>query len=646
MSSYSSIDASTPLVRRTLMFIHRSPLSPTCILLTILELMVGVRAAPAEDVVSFAEHVAPIFQARCVSCHDADSLSGGLDLRSHRGTMAGGSSGKVVLPGDPDQSRLFRLVSHAETPRMPPEGPRIPDAELRTIRQWIQGGAAAGAAAPTATRHDPPAPVAAVATPRPAGQLDHKPRRRRPSAITALAASGDGRFVAVAGQREVLLYEQSSLAFVDALPFPEGVAYVLRFSPQSDALLAGGGENGRSGRVVIWSMYTGERLLEVGDESDVVLAADLSPDQTMVALGGPKRKLKVYSTVDGALLRTVDQHSDWITSIAYSPDGVLLASADRSGKLFLWESLSGQEYATLAGHAAAINHVAWRDDANVVASAGEDGQVKLWDVVELKQNAGWQAHAGGARGVAFAAAGRVLLTCGRDKTIKSWNADGTEIKTLHTGGTAQLQLAITSGQDRVVAGDLVGTFRSIEYATGVLLAESVPLKPDWQSRLVRRELAESTMFSQAGQPRADVAGGSTPVTDEAAATLFTAEQAPAAVLPVILPPAAAPVSLGTIEPTVPAAQPPVPAAAISKVERRRLRKKYMAAGAGIGAAVTIALFGVLTLGRRSLRRPIRSATTPSPACDPRLRVDAAAGPYRPGHRPNSIEVADVGGPSL
>ena len=41
------------------------------------------------------------------------------------------------------------------------------------------------------------------------------------------------------------------------------------------------------GHVVIWDVVTGRRIAEVGDEFDTVLAADISPDQSLVAFGGP-----------------------------------------------------------------------------------------------------------------------------------------------------------------------------------------------------------------------------------------------------------------------------------------------------------------------------------------------------------------------
>src|SRR5207248_6140678 len=83
------------------------------------------------------------------------------------------------------------------------------------------------------------------------------------NAITALASSPWAPLVALGGQKQVLLYNSDSLALVGVLPFPEGVPHVLRFSRNGSLLLAGGGHEGKSGRVVVWNVRSGERLIEV-----------------------------------------------------------------------------------------------------------------------------------------------------------------------------------------------------------------------------------------------------------------------------------------------------------------------------------------------------------------------------------------------
>src|SRR5688572_20127021 len=99
------------------------PAKLRAVLLTASALLLGLALrAPADDKpkVNYKDHVAGIFQAKCNACHNGDKKKGGLALDSFTGVMQGGGSGAVVEPGDPDNSRLFLLVSHQEEPKMPP----------------------------------------------------------------------------------------------------------------------------------------------------------------------------------------------------------------------------------------------------------------------------------------------------------------------------------------------------------------------------------------------------------------------------------------------------------------------------------------------------------------------------------------------
>ena len=71
--------------------------------------------------------------------------------------------------------------------------------------------------------------------------------------------------------------------------------------------------------MVVWDVTNGQRVFEVGDELDEVLAADISSDQTLIALGGPERVVRIYSTETGQLVHELRKHTDWICSLEFSP---------------------------------------------------------------------------------------------------------------------------------------------------------------------------------------------------------------------------------------------------------------------------------------------------------------------------------------
>jgi WD40 repeat protein len=415
--------------------------------------------------ITYDEHVLPLFRDKCIACHNQDKKRAGLILDNYTKVMEGSSSGVVVKPGDPDGSPLFRVMAHKGEPFMPPKSPMLPKENLDLIEKWIAGGALENAGSKAILANKPKTDIGLMSVvrgkpegppPMPPNTLPLEPveRSKRGTAIIALANSPWAPLVAVGGQKQVLLYHSDTLELLGVLPFPEGTPHVLKFSRNGSLLLAGGGHDGKSGRVVVWSVLKGERILSVGEESDAVLAADISPDQTQIALGGPSKVVRVYSTKDGKLQQEIRKHTDWVTTLEYSPDGVLLATGDRNGGLFVWEAFTAREYFTLRGHTAAITGVSWRSDSNVCASASEDGTIRLWEMENGWATKTWGAH-GGAQSVRYGRDGRIV-SCGRDRTVRLWDGNGAAQRAFEAFGDLALRTTFSHDCGRVIAGDWSG----------------------------------------------------------------------------------------------------------------------------------------------------------------------------------------------
>ncbi|MFM8413611.1 MAG: c-type cytochrome domain-containing protein [Planctomycetota bacterium] len=489
----------------------------------------AVRAADAP--VNFEDHVLPVFREKCCSCHNPDKRTGGLDLTSWGQTMAGGSSGEVIAPGDPAGSYLFLLVTHESEPKMPPSSDKLPDESLAVIRDWIAGGAIERSGAQPVARKQNALALDGEAAIKPDGPPVMPPRLslevvshgRRPTTVAALAASPHGEVTALGGRRQVLLYHTGSLDLLGVLPFPEGVVRTVRFSRNAKLLLAAGGEAAKSGRVVVWDVATAKRLAEVGEEFDEVLAADISADQRFVALGGPAKVVRLLKTADGAVAHEIRSHTDWVTALEFSPDGKCLATGDRAGNLFLWETRGAREAGTLKGHAEAITAVAWRPDGKVVASVSEDGSLRLWDAKEAKQIKTWEAHPGGAAWAAWLADGR-LVTTGRDKKAKLWKADGGLERELGPLADIGTRVAVTSDAAKVFAGDWAGGVTAFAAADGKPVGQLDTNPPKLEERLAVAAKALSEVAA-AGQAAVSKAGEAAEALQVAESQMAAARQA-------------------------------------------------------------------------------------------------------------------------
>src|SRR3954468_658912 len=183
-------------------------------------LLIGQESKPAAVVprVTYDEHVRPILREHCFSCHSADKQESGLQLDSYQKAMAGGSSGEVVLPGDLASSRLWALGSHAEEPKMPPKQDKLAAAKLDILSKWIEQGAPETAGSKVVLKKSPLAAIAAAAIGKPEGPaampvgLLKQPvvYTKRPGQTTAIATSPWAPLAAVAGQKQVALYNTES----------------------------------------------------------------------------------------------------------------------------------------------------------------------------------------------------------------------------------------------------------------------------------------------------------------------------------------------------------------------------------------------------------------------------------------------------
>ena len=463
----------------------------------------GAIAAEEGEKITFQDHALPILRQRCGSCHDPDSKTAGLDVTSFVGIMQGGGSGDVIAPGDASGSYLFQLVTHEAEPTMPPDGPPIPQAEQDVLRKWIDGGVLENEGS-VAMKPKKKADVAMAGSTMERPEVVPEPARLplEPTvhttaldACASIATSPWAPVAAVAGQRQVLLYDTNTLALEGVLPFPEGRPHIVRFSRGGGLVLAGGGVGAASGKVVLWNLRSGRRVQEVGDELDVVLGADISPDQRLVALGGPKRVARVYSAETGDLLYEHTKHTDWVQAMAYSPDGVLLATADRSGGVFLWEALSGRDYMTIDAHPASVTSVAWRADANMLATACEDGQIRLWELENGKLVKNWGAHGGGVASIEFTRDGRIV-SVGRDKVAKLWTTDGTQERAFEGFADVGLAVSYCDETSRVIAGDWTGEIRVWNAADGARVGN---LEQNPLPLAARVAAAEQAMAERRGQ---------------------------------------------------------------------------------------------------------------------------------------------------
>src|SRR6056297_2090834 len=242
-----------------------------------------VAELPKDRKVEFTRDVEPVLKKNCVACHNSSVDEAGVNLESPE-AMKASDAYSVLVPGDPNASRLFLLASHAEEPVMPPEdndvqAKRFDAMELALLKRWIEQGAAYEAKRPSS---------------------DMAPLQPLPPTVQTVYASAltvDGDVSAVGFGNQIELFSRNStdpletlVRMVDGKPQPAHDDFVqdLEFSPDGQTLVSAGYRN-----VKIWRRQSlREGLIPQIKTKDAVASA-VNVSGTHIATLSPRGEVAV-----------------------------------------------------------------------------------------------------------------------------------------------------------------------------------------------------------------------------------------------------------------------------------------------------------------------------------------------------------------
>lgn len=118
--------------------------------------IVAAGATSAQTKPDFSADIQPVFARKCLMCHNGKTAQNGVRLDDGDAAMAGGYSGPIIVAGKSGESKLFqRITSTKKGFMMPPVGAPLTEAEIASVKAWIDAGANWPRAAKTAKAAKP-----------------------------------------------------------------------------------------------------------------------------------------------------------------------------------------------------------------------------------------------------------------------------------------------------------------------------------------------------------------------------------------------------------------------------------------------------------------------------------------------------------
>jgi hypothetical protein len=126
-----------PLYQKTMKSPTRASLPRS---LFALSLLIPASAAWSVD---FVKDIQPIFETKCLECHNPKKVKGDLLMDTAANLLKGGESGAGLVVGNPEESEIVKrmVLPHDHDDIMPPKGGPLSEAQIALVKQWIAEGA-------------------------------------------------------------------------------------------------------------------------------------------------------------------------------------------------------------------------------------------------------------------------------------------------------------------------------------------------------------------------------------------------------------------------------------------------------------------------------------------------------------------------
>jgi WD40 repeat protein len=273
----------------------------------------------------------------------------------------------------------------------------------------------------------------------------------------SLAFSDDGKQIAaglslidVASGKEVLKFKAEN----DADP-----GFCVAFSPDGTMVASGGFR--RKDKIIFWDAKTGQELRHTighADDSLVRSIAFTPKNGKLLASASTDKTVRLWDVASAKQVHRLEGHEKPVFYVAFALDGKSLISVSEDGAVWIWDVATGKPLRQMKTHAANMPTFALSPDRATLASAGFGGVICLCDLKTGKEIRRWETLSRNIASLAFAPDGKRLVSTDQG-TLRQWDTEtGKEINPVscHRGGLTSLKFAsdaktlLSLGHDKLI----------------------------------------------------------------------------------------------------------------------------------------------------------------------------------------------------
>jgi WD40 repeat protein len=322
-----------------------------------------------------------------------------------------------------------------------------------------------------------------------------------PGPVTAVATNRDGSLLASAGDDGAIrFWDRSNGRQTATIGAHAGAVNSLSFHPDGNRVLSCSVD----GSLKIWNAKPDEPKFFA--HPDQVTCAVLTSDGSKLVTGCVDKQVRLWNLERGQVERAFPGNTLAVLSVATAGNLIAAGGADKS--LFVWNASDGKEVRKFSGLAAAVRSVALSADGKLAAAGLADNSVRLFDLAMGKEVKSLAGHTGAVNALLFTATGDRVISASADKSIQVWNVVDGMVKLRIDAAAPVNSLALSKDGARVAAGCADKAVRLWTIADGKAVAPpittpaevaSVAFSPDGTRLVAAGQDGKARIYGAAGE---------------------------------------------------------------------------------------------------------------------------------------------------